>query len=113
MSKVSVLSFSYFSNENCRYVFLDGNTCDSLEKCYNTLQQQLSIPPYFGKNLDALEEVLADLDWITEEKIKVIVLNPAMLLSSNKDKKDVFLEILESSAGSKLQVIYLKSEAAE
>lgn len=97
----------YFSENNIRHVFIDGNSCTTIEQCYQTLQQQLSIPDYFGHNLDALEEVLADLDWIEEGKIKIIVLNSGSLLSDDKEKKADFLDILNSSKNEKMEIIYL------
>ncbi len=75
MSNTKNIAATYFSTNNERFVFIDGNTCDSVEKCYATLQQQLSIPDYFGHNLDALEEVLADIEWVQEEIVQIILLN--------------------------------------
>jgi RNAse (barnase) inhibitor barstar len=101
---------SYFAENNMRYVFIDGNLCDSTEKCYSTLKQQLSLPNYFGNNLDALEEVLSDLDWIHEEKIKIIILNSTELLAKNISTKNSFLDILNSCENKKIQIIYLGNE---
>ena len=70
MSSIINLQKSYYTENNIRYIFIDGNTCKKINSCYTTLQQQLSLPLYFGNNLDALEEVLSDLDWITEYKVK-------------------------------------------
>ncbi len=85
-----------YCNNNIRYVIIDGTTCSTLENCYNCLQLQLNIPNYFGFNLDALEEVFADLEWINEEKIIFILLNKEILLLNELDKKEVFLDILKS-----------------
>lgn len=101
---------TYFSENNIRYVFIDGNLCDSIDKCYTTLKQQLSLPGYFGNNLDALEEVLSDLDWIHEEKIKIIILNSTELLAKNISTKNSFLDILNVCENKKLQIIYLDNE---
>ncbi|MDQ2719293.1 MAG: barstar family protein [Bacteroidota bacterium] len=107
MSATSNLSANYYVENNIRYVFMDGNACKHINDCYTTLQQQLSLPDYFGKNLDALEEVLADLDWIKEEKIKMIISNSDALLSGEIAKKKEFLDILNSSENVKLEIIYL------
>lgn len=104
------VSSSYFVENNIRYAFLDGNLCKSIDECYTTLKQQLSLPGYFGNNLDALEEVLDDLDWIQEEKIKIIVLNPSKLLAKNITTRDTFLEILNTCENEKLEIIYLDKE---
>jgi RNAse (barnase) inhibitor barstar len=101
------LSASYYKNNNTRFVFLDGNTCDTIDKCYITLQQQLSIPDYFGHNLDALEEVLADLEWVTEEKVQIIVLNKEQLMVNTIDKKDAFLQILENVDNEMIELVFI------
>lgn len=113
MSAVTNASANYYAENNTRYVFLDGNTCKQLDLCYATLQQQLSLPDYFGKNLDALDEVLADLDWIKEQKIKVIILNQDALLSNDLSKKSIFLDILNSCKNEKLEIIYLGIKAGK
>ena len=101
---------SYYAENNSRYVFIDGNLCDSIDKCFITLKQQLSLPDYFGNNLDALEEVLSDLDWIQEEKIKIIILNVTELLSKNISTKNSFLDIFNACENKKLKIIYLDNE---
>ncbi len=107
MSTVSNINKTYFSDNNTRYVFIDGSACDHIDKCYESLQQQLSIPEYFGKNLDALEEVLADLEWVDEEKIKIIISNQSVLLKNSNTKIRDFLDVLNSSENEKLEIIYL------
>ncbi|HET7118059.1 MAG TPA: barstar family protein [Hanamia sp.] len=107
MSDHKQVSSSYFVENNTRYVFIDGNVCKFIDQCYATLKQQLSLPDYFGNNLDALEEVLSDLDWINEEKIKIIILNSNELLTKDISKKKDLLEIFNSSENKKLEIIYL------
>jgi RNAse (barnase) inhibitor barstar len=107
MSTVSYIPISYFSENNIRYVFIDGTVCKQINECYATLQRQLSLPDYFGNNLDALEEVLSDLDWISEAEVKIIILNPSELLVNDADKKESFLDILNSCENEKLEIVYL------
>jgi len=107
MSAVIQLAAGYYTENNTRYVFLDGNACRKMEDCYDTLQQQLSLPAYFGKNLDALEEMLDDLEWIEEKKIKIIISGLASLLQQDLAKKTNFLDILQAAANKKIEIIYL------
>ncbi len=107
MSNIKIIHTSYYTNNNERIVFIDGNCCDTIEKCYNTLQQQLSIPNYFGHNLDALEEVIADAEWIAEEKIHVIILNEKDLLKNDLTSKNNFLDIIKNNSNEKIFVSVL------
>jgi RNAse (barnase) inhibitor barstar len=107
MNNIKRISGSYYKAGDERLVFIDGNTCDTIEKCYATLVQQLSLPDYFGFNLDALEEVLADLDWIEETKIHIIILNAADLLKNDLSRKEAFLDIVTKNDNRKIFVTIL------
>jgi RNAse (barnase) inhibitor barstar len=107
MSNIKTIPTTYYTNNNERIVFIDGNICDTIEKCYSTLQQQLSIPDYFGHNLDALEEVIADAEWIEEEKIHFIILNEKDLLKNDLSFKNNFLDIIKNNDNEKIFVSVL------
>jgi RNAse (barnase) inhibitor barstar len=109
MSKLNNTSSLFFVKNNTRLVFIDGNTCDTMAKCYTTLQQQLSIPDYFGYNLDALEEVIADVEWIEEEKIEIIILNKDALLLNDMELKNDFLDIICNNDNPKIEVHLLSN----
>lgn len=113
MSAISNIPKLYFSENNIRYVFIDGTFCKKINDCYATLQLQLSLPDYFGNNLDALEEVLSDLEWINERKVKIIILNQSELLLNDVNKKESFLDILNSCSNQKIEIIYLGSDEQE
>lgn len=100
----------YYSAMNTRFVFIDGNANNTLEKCFATLHAQLSIPSYFGFNLDALEEVMNDLEWIDEEKITIIIANQTSLLQNEATKKADFLQILEQTEIENVEIVYLGAE---
>ncbi len=110
MSKINNSSTLYFVKNNTRMVFVDGNFCDTIEKCYTTLQQQLLIPDYFGHNLDALEEVIADVEWIEEEKIEIIILNTDALLQNDTTYKNDFLDIICNNDNPKIEVHLLNKK---
>lgn len=111
MSAISNIPKSYFSESNIRYVFIDGTVCKQIDDCYKTLQLQLSLPDYFGNNLDALEEVLSDLEWIDEAKVRIIILNQTGLLLNDANKKEIFLDILNSCSNEKIEIIYLGTDS--
>lgn len=110
MSTILKLSSNAYVENETRFVFLDGNFCATIEQCYATLSVQLLFPCYFGNNLDALEEVLGDLDWLTEGTIKIIILNSKKLLAEDIFKKDAFLDIFNNSENERLEIIYLGEE---
>ena len=41
-----------------RYVILNGETIHSRRELYDTLDRLMDLPDYFGRNLDALHDVL-------------------------------------------------------
>lgn len=108
MSIVTKNLFPFYSENDTRYVFIDGVACLTLADCYQSLQQQLSIPDYFGKNLDALDEVLSDLDWLEEKNVKIIIANLSKLLANEIDRKKDLLEVMDSNENPFLEIIYLK-----
>ena len=113
MSAIIHLDTAYYTENDTRYVFLDGGSCKKIDDCYASLQQQLSIPVYFGKNLDALEEVLDDLEWVKEKRIKIIILDNGSLLQHDLAKKNAFLEILHTAGNKKLTIVYLEKAAGK
>jgi len=98
---------SFYSEGNTRYVFIDGLLCDTMEKIYSTLKTQLSLPDYFGNNLDALSDVLNDLGWIKEKKVKMIVINKEALLKNEKSKLKNFLSVLKDAGSKQLELVII------
>lgn len=107
MSRIIRTNSTYYSENNIRFVFIDGRCCAHLRDCYATLQEQLSLPDYFGHNLDALDEMLADLEWIEEEEVKIIISHADLLLINEPLIKQDFLEVLEFCEHEKVSVVYL------
>lgn len=108
MSVISHLKTSYYTENGTRYVWMDGNACKKIESCYDLLAEQLSFPDYFGRNLDALQDVMGDLDGVQEEKIKLIISNMNALLMHDAHKKKLFLEILNMDGlDNRVEIIYL------
>ena len=108
MGVIQSIHKGYYSENNIRYVFLDGNACTNMSQCFRLLQKQLSFPGYFGNNLDALDEMLADLAWIPEEKVKIILFHQESLLGSDTEKKKDFMEILSKTEHKKLELIFIE-----
>lgn len=58
--------------------------------------RQLRFPGYYGHNLDALDECLADLSWLPEGPVELVWAD-ADLLATDPDTHQVVLAILESA----------------
>ncbi len=74
-------------------VEIDGNEIKDISAFYELLVDKLSFPGYFGENLDALYDMLLDLQWIKHEAIELIISSFDSFLSeeSPEDKADLLL----------------------
>jgi|688.fasta_scaffold267104_2 RNAse (barnase) inhibitor barstar len=80
------------SSENDTYIgFIDGEQCTTMDLFYDAIIRAMQLPDYFGRNLDALDEVLSDLSWIDYGVKFLIIQNSDELL---KDEKEMFGELL-------------------
>lgn len=111
MKSIKHITDSFFSTGKTRYAFIDGLACTSIEVAYKRLQEQLSFPDYFGHNLDSLDEMLSDLEWIDKPRIRLIISDLPHLLSKNKDKKESFLEVLSEHENERLEVTIIGNAA--
>ncbi|KAI9303903.1 barnase inhibitor, partial [Cunninghamella echinulata] len=66
--------------DNKHFVIIDGNNFSTIEGFYDEFTEKFAAPSYFGRNLDALNDILYD---ISNENTIVIWEN------ANKSKKDL------------------------
>jgi len=60
---------------------LDGKRMRTQEEFYDELASELNFPSYFGRNLNALDECITDLDWLSiNGPILLIIINAETLL---------------------------------
>jgi len=83
-----------------RLARIDGSQSKTLKAFYNRMAEALDFPDYFGYNLDSLDEMLNDLQWIKENKIVIFIQDSATWLSAEKsdDKLTTLLDLLEATA---------------
>ena len=77
---------------------LDGYSMTNLEGLYQEFTTVLKLPKYFGRNLNALDECLNDLEWLPSDGYLLCIKNAEVLLKDETD--DVFeglLSILNSA----------------
>jgi RNAse (barnase) inhibitor barstar len=87
------------STEKTLVANIDGQQVDTLEKFYQELIVQLKFPDDFGRNLDAFDEMINDLDWLDESTICLVFKNYDDFLSEENDEaREIILTILDDAA---------------
>jgi RNAse (barnase) inhibitor barstar len=59
--------------------------------------QVLEFPDYFGHNWDALEECLADLEWLPAKGYILLITEASHVLPADEEEFQTFLEILRDA----------------
>lgn len=72
---------------------LDGSILKSKEELHSTIQWQLQLPEYYGRNLDALWDVLST--W--SKPLSIEVTNTAQLKVNLGDYADALLDLLRDA----------------
>lgn len=97
MSKVYQLQNLVFTSEasDTYIAVLDGRKMKSLSEFYKVLSEALQFPDYFGENLDALDELLYDIDWIPNQFVLLVIHHHHAFLDNDIQKKAEILQLLE------------------
>ena len=75
-----------------------GSKCRSASGLFAEMAEALEFPDYFGHNWDALEECLADLEWLSGRGYVLLFTNAELILPGDEEEFATFLEVL-SDAG--------------
>lgn len=66
---------------------------------FDELSRVLRFPDWFGRNFDALNDCLLDLEWLTDPLRHLVIANAARLLAEEDDRElDTFVAILRDAA---------------
>ncbi len=78
---------------------LDAERMKTVDSFYDELCQVLELPEYFGRNLNALDECITDLDWLPiGGPILLLIEKSEMLLSdASKDLFEGFMSVLNDA----------------
>ncbi len=92
---------------------ISGRKCATLRGFYGQVAKALSFPDYFGKNLDALDECLADLSWIEKERVALVVREAGEFLKKEKAGKrgavlDIFKLLKEEPSEVPFEVFFVE-----
>ncbi|HEY6084511.1 MAG TPA: barstar family protein [Nitrospira sp.] len=77
---------------------LKGSKCRSAAGLFAEFARALEFPEYFGHNWDALEECLADLEWLPAKGYVLVLTEAEHVLPRDEEDYATFLEVL-SDAG--------------
>ena len=74
-----------------------GSKCRSAEGLFAELAKALEFPDYFGHNWDALEECLADLEWLPAKGYLLFFTDAEQILPDDEEEFATFLEVLNDA----------------
>lgn len=76
---------------------IKGLHCKTPANLFAEFARALAFPDYFGHNWDALEECLADLEWLPAKGYILLITDAAHVLSDDETEYETFLEILRDA----------------
>ncbi len=77
---------------------LRGNQCGTKDDLLGEFARGLEFPSYFGRNWDALEDCLTDLEWLSAEAFVLIITNADQVLKNSPGELKTFAGILSAAA---------------
>lgn len=90
--------------QNYFFAEVDGSKAKDIDGLFDEMIRAFKLPNYFGRNYNALNECINDLEWIEENNYILFINNYNDLLTCNTNiynKEEAlygFLEILENAA---------------
>ena len=76
---------------------LSGANCRSTNGLFAEISRALEFPDYFGHNWDAVEECLADLEWLPAKGYVVLFTDAQLILPDDDEEFATFLEVLNDA----------------
>ncbi len=77
---------------------IQGKKCRQVSDLLTEFARALDFPDYFGHNWDALEECLADFEWLRATGYILLITDAHTVLPDDEDEYETLLEVL-SDAG--------------
>jgi RNAse (barnase) inhibitor barstar len=78
---------------------IDGAKTPTLKSFYQAIEKALSFPDYFEHNLESLDELLNDLEWIKQADVALYITNADGFLAQEKPAKILeLLNLLDATA---------------
>ena len=76
---------------------IKGRHCKTPANLFAEFARALEFPDYFGHNWDALEECLADLEWLPAKGYILLITDAEGVLPDNEEEYETLLEILRDA----------------
>jgi RNAse (barnase) inhibitor barstar len=76
---------------------IKGSHCKTPANLFAEFARALGFPDYFGHNWDALEECLADLEWLPAKGYILLITDAAHVLPNDEEEYETFLEIIRDA----------------
>ena len=76
---------------------IKGRHCKTPTHLFEEFARALEFPDYFGHNWDALEECLADLEWLPAKGYVLLITDAGCVLPDDDEEHETFLEILRDA----------------
>jgi len=76
-----------------------GNKCRTMNALFDEFAAAWQFPPYFGENWNALDECLADLEWLPAEAYVLLITDaPALLVDDKPEAFGLFVDLIDGIA---------------
>ena len=89
-----------------RRIELDGRQMDTRDQLHRYLQQQLALPDYYGRNLDALQDCLGEM-----AQVEITLTYAQAMLNSLGIYGQKLLQVFEREAASRSDFRFLQRQA--
>jgi len=76
---------------------IQGKKCRTPSDLFGEFARALAFPDYFGHNWDALEECLADLEWLPAKGYILLITDTQAVLPEEEEEYDTLLEVLDDA----------------
>ena len=76
---------------------IKGAKCQTTDGLLREWARALDFPDYFGHNWDALEECLADLEWLPAKGYILLITDAAQVLPDDEEEYTTLLEVLRDA----------------
>lgn len=76
---------------------IEGKKCRTTSSLFDEFARALSFPEYFGHNWDALEECLADFEWLPAKGYILFISDAHAVLPDDEEEYETLLEVLNDA----------------